>query len=103
MVFIFFLNYQHGQHEEGITIIESSLSTKQDDLLKDFLFALAHYGTLIKTIAQALNYVFPSLTNNTHIVSFTNDIILKPLGHLSYNIFYFLFTSLWNSKQIFHF
>jgi len=36
--------YQHGQHElKGVTIIESSLGTRQGDPLKGPLFALAHY------------------------------------------------------------
>jgi hypothetical protein len=40
----FFFNYQHGQHEpKGVTIIESALGPRQGDLLKGFLFALAHY------------------------------------------------------------
>jgi hypothetical protein len=46
----FSLYYQHGQHEEGVTIIESSSSTKQGDPLRDLLFALAHYQTFLKTI-----------------------------------------------------
>ncbi len=62
-----FLFYQHGQHEKGVLIIESYLSTRQDDPLKGLLFALAHYRTLLKTITQAFRCVFPSLTNDTHI------------------------------------
>jgi hypothetical protein len=39
-----FFYYQHGQHEpKGVTIIESSLGTRQGDPLKGPLFALAHY------------------------------------------------------------
>jgi hypothetical protein len=35
--------YQHGQHVEGVTIIESFSSMKQGDPLKGPLFVLAHY------------------------------------------------------------
>jgi len=63
-----FLYYQPGQHEEGVTIIDSSSSTRQGDLLRGILFALAHYRTFLETIAWAPNYVFPSLVNDIHIV-----------------------------------
>ncbi len=53
--------YQHGQHEEGITIIESSSSMRQGEPLGGPLFALAHYQALLKSIMQAPNRVFPSL------------------------------------------
>ncbi len=47
-----------------------------------FLFVLAHYWALLKTIVQAPNYVFPSLMNDTHIVGLMNEII-PPFDHLS--------------------
>ncbi len=47
----FSLYYQHGWHAEGVTIIESSSSTKQGDPLGGPLFVLAHYRTLLETIA----------------------------------------------------
>jgi hypothetical protein len=62
---------------------------KQGDLLGGLLFALAHYGAFLKTTAWAPNYVFPSLMDNTHIVGFTSQIILKPFSHFSYGIFQF--------------
>jgi hypothetical protein len=34
--------YQHGQHKEGVTIIESSLGARHGDPLRG-PFALAHY------------------------------------------------------------
>jgi hypothetical protein len=61
------LYYQHGRHVEGVTIIESSSNTWQGDPLKGPIFVLAHYRTLLKTIMQAPNYIFPSLMNDTHI------------------------------------
>jgi hypothetical protein len=60
---------------EKVTIIDSSLSTKQGDPLKGSLFALAHNWTFLKTIMQALNYVFPSLTNDTHTMGPLSEII----------------------------
>jgi len=67
---------------EGVNIIESFSGTKQGDPLKGFLFALAHYQTLLKTIMQALNYVFPSLTDDIHIMGLMNEIIYA-FDHLS--------------------
>ncbi len=59
---------------EGVTFIESSLSTRQGDPLGGLLFSFAHYQSLLKTIARAPNYVFPSLTNNTHIMGPMSEI-----------------------------
>jgi hypothetical protein len=53
---------------EGIIIIESSLGTRQGDPLRGLLFTLAHYWTFLKTIVWAPNCVFPSLTDDFHIV-----------------------------------
>jgi hypothetical protein len=68
------LYYQHRRHVEGVTIIESSLGTRQGDPLRGPLFVLAHYRTLLETIAQALNCIYPSLTNYIHIVGPTSEI-----------------------------
>jgi hypothetical protein len=59
---------------EGVTTIESFSSTRQGDPLKGFLFALAHYQAFLETIAQAPNYNFPSLADDTHIVEPMNEI-----------------------------
>jgi len=67
---------------EGVIIIESFLSTNQGDPLGGFLFTLAHYRTLLETITWAPNYVFPSLTNDTHIVGPMSEII-RTFDHLS--------------------
>jgi hypothetical protein len=48
---LFFFYYQHRQHENKVTIIESTSSTKQGDPLGGHLFALTHYRTFLKTIA----------------------------------------------------
>ncbi len=50
--------YQHGQHVEGVTIIESFLGMKQGDPLRGPLFVLAHYQILLKTIARAPKWFF---------------------------------------------
>jgi hypothetical protein len=71
----FYLYYQDGQHLEWVTIIESSLSMRQGDLLGGHLFVLAHYRTSLKTIVRAFSYIFPSLTNNIDIVGLMNEII----------------------------
>jgi hypothetical protein len=60
---------------EGVTIIESFSSMRQGDFLGGLLFALAHYWTFLKTTTWAHNYVFPSLTNDTHIVGPLNEIV----------------------------
>jgi len=44
------------------------------DLLGSMLFVLAHYWTFIKTIAQAPNYIFPSLIDDIHIMGLMNEI-----------------------------
>jgi len=54
----FSLYYQHGQHEEGVTIIESSLSTRQGDPLGGPLFVIAHYQTFLETIAPTPSVFF---------------------------------------------
>jgi hypothetical protein len=38
---------------EGVTIIESSLGTRQGDPLRGPLFVLAHYQILLKIVMQA--------------------------------------------------
>jgi hypothetical protein len=53
---------------EGVTIIESTLGTKQGDPLGGPLLVLAHYRTFLKTIAHATSCVFPSLIDDTHIM-----------------------------------
>jgi hypothetical protein len=55
---------------------------QKNDSLRGFLFVLAHYQALIKTIAQAFSYVFPSLAIDTHIAGLMNEII-PPFDYLS--------------------
>ncbi len=60
--------------KEGVTIIEFSLGMKQGDTLGCALLALAHYRTLLKTIAWTPSCVFPSLVDDTHIVGPMSEI-----------------------------
>ncbi len=64
----YFLYYQHGQHVEGVTIIESSLNMRQGDPLGGPLFTFAHYQAFLNTIVWASNSDFPILMDNTHIM-----------------------------------
>jgi hypothetical protein len=66
---------------EGVTIIESFSSTKQGDPLGGYLFVLVDYWTILKTIMQTPNYVFPSLVDDTHIMGPMNEII-RTFDHL---------------------
>jgi len=60
---------------EGVTIIESSLCTRQGDPLRGLSFFLAHYWIFLNTIMRVPNYIFPSLMNNTHIMGPMNQLI----------------------------
>jgi hypothetical protein len=66
---------------EGVNI-KSFSGTRQGDPLRGFLFALAHYRTLLETIMRALNYVFPSLIDDIHIMGLMNEITYA-FDHLS--------------------
>jgi hypothetical protein len=68
--------YQHRQHEEGVTIIESISSMRQGDPLRGPLFSLAHYRALLKTMVRTLGCVFPSMVNDIHIVDPMSEIVL---------------------------
>jgi hypothetical protein len=59
---------------EEVTIIESSLGTRQGDHLRGPLFVLAHYQASLKTIVRAFSCVFPSLANDTHVVGPMSEI-----------------------------
>ncbi len=69
-----FFNYQHGQHVKGVTIIESLSGMTQGDPLGGLSFILAHYWTVLKTIMQTFDCVFPSLIDDTHILGPMNEI-----------------------------
>jgi len=50
--------------------------------LKGPLFALAHYWTFLKTIVWSLDYFYPSLMDDTHIVRPMNE-ITHAFDHIS--------------------
>jgi len=90
---------------KGIIIIEPSSSTRYGDLLEGLLFALAHYRALLETIASTPNYVFPSLTKDTHIMGPLNE-ITRAFHHLSTQLALVGFKAkvskwkLWNPSRI---
>jgi hypothetical protein len=102
----FFFYYQHGQHEEGVTIIESPSSMEVGWILRWFLFALAHYRTFLKSIAQAPNCVFPSLMDDTHIMGPMSEVV-PAFDHFSTQLALVGFKvkvlkcKLWSSSKIF--
>jgi hypothetical protein len=55
---------------------------QKNDPLGGFLFVLAHYRALLKTITQAPSCVFPSLANDTHMMGPMSKII-PHFDHLS--------------------
>ncbi len=77
-----FFYYQHGQHVKGVTIIESSLGMRWGDPLGNPLYVLAHYWVILKTIAQAPNYIFPTLVDDIHIMWPMSE-ITRTFDHLS--------------------
>jgi hypothetical protein len=91
---------------KGVTFIESFSRMKKGDPLGDFLFVLAHYQVLLKTITRAFNYVFPSLTNDTQIAGPMSE-ITHTFDHLSTQLTLVwlrvkvLKYKLWNPSRIF--
>ncbi len=70
------LFYNHHNHEGDVTIIPSIMRTYQGDPLGGALFALAHFKALCSIINHFPSYLFPSIVNDTHIIS--------PLSVVSY-------------------
>jgi hypothetical protein len=82
LVFIPLFTTSMGNMSKGFTIIESSSGMRQGDPLHGPLFALAHYWTLLKTIAWTPNYGFPFLMDDTIIVGFMSEVVFT-FDHLS--------------------
>ncbi len=55
---------------------------QKNDPLGGLLFVLTHYRAFLKIIAQVSSYVFPSLTDDTHIMGLMSKIIFS-FYHLS--------------------
>jgi hypothetical protein len=66
--FEFPLFYNHRNCENNITIILSIMGTHRSDLLKGALFTLTHFKALYSTTNHFPSYIFPSITNDTHII-----------------------------------
>jgi hypothetical protein len=73
MVIIFFTTNIGGMWK-GSPLLTHLQAWGKVPPLKGRLFAFAHYQVLLKTTTHAPNCVFPSLTNNTHIVRPMNKI-----------------------------
>jgi hypothetical protein len=50
-------------------VIPSTMGTCQSDPLGGALFALTHFKALHFTISNFLSYLFPSITNDNHIIA----------------------------------
>ncbi len=62
------LFYNHHNHENDVTIIPSTMGTRQGDPLGAALFVLAHFKALCSTANHFPSCLFPSIVNNTHII-----------------------------------
>jgi hypothetical protein len=82
MVFIIIFTTSMGNIRRGSPLLSHLHAQGRVTPLGGPLFALAHYQTLLKTIARAPNCVFLSLTNDTHIMGPMNEIVLA-FDHLS--------------------
>jgi len=61
--------YNHFNRDGNITVIPFAMGTRQGDLLKGALFALAHLKALHFTINHFPSCLFPSIINDTHIIT----------------------------------
>jgi len=62
------LFYSHCNHENDLTIIPFAMGTHQGDLLGVALFILGHFRALGSIVSHFPSYLFPSITNDTHII-----------------------------------
>jgi len=62
------LFYNHHSRDNDVTVIPSAMGTHQGDPLGRALFVLAHLKTLRSTTSHFPSYLFPSITDNTHII-----------------------------------
>jgi len=73
LIFLFIINM--GSMKEGVTIIESTLGTKQGDPLGGPLFPLTHYQVFLETIMQTPQLCFSILVDDTHIMGTMSEIV----------------------------
>jgi len=77
MVLIIFFTTSMGNMKMTSPLLSHFQAWGRVTPFRTSLFALTHYQTFLETIAQAPNYVFPSLMNDTHIMGLMNEIILS--------------------------
>jgi hypothetical protein len=70
------LFYNHCNCDGDVIVIPSAMGTHQGDPLRKALFALTHFKALCFTTNHFPSYLFPSIMDDTHIISF---ISLYPL------------------------
>jgi hypothetical protein len=63
------LFYNHHNHESDVTVIHSAMGTCHNDPLGGALFTLAHFKALHSITNHFFSYLFPSIANDTHIIS----------------------------------
>jgi hypothetical protein len=90
--FIFFIHYFYApQHPllfnhhsllNNLFIIQSSSGTHQRDLLGGPLFILTHFRALCSLTSLFPSCLFPSITNDTHIIGPTS-IVFQAFDHFS--------------------
>jgi hypothetical protein len=61
--------YNHCNRDGNITVIPFAMGTHQGDILGGVLFALAHIRALHFTINHFPSCLFPSIVNDTHIIT----------------------------------
>jgi hypothetical protein len=62
------LFYNHHNHEGKVTIIPSTMETHQGDFWGKALLTLAYFRALCFIINYLLSCLFPSITNDIHII-----------------------------------
>jgi hypothetical protein len=63
------LFYSHCNRESDVTIIPFAMGTHQGDPLGVALFTLTHFRALGSIVNHFPSCLFPSITNDTHIIS----------------------------------
>jgi hypothetical protein len=63
------LFYSHRNYDGNVMVIPFAIGTCQSDPLGGALFTLAHFRALHSTTNHFPFYLFPSTTNDTHIIT----------------------------------
>jgi len=62
------LFYSHYNHDGDVMVIPSTMGIHQTNPLGNALFTLTHLKVLRFTVNHFPSYLFPSITNDTHII-----------------------------------